>query len=133
MEAINKLMWDPYGWGNHLHVLILFHTCRPGSSDACYSLYFTDSEDNVSIFGALGPLSSPLPPPHQIYHCMDNVLYFSILFLGAWMWFEWSMLNIVFVFLFKVSGVNRGLDKCAELLTNILEIKYEGKGMGLWL
>lgn len=50
------------------------NTLRPGSSDACYSLYSTDSEDNVS-------------------------------------------------------GVSRGLDKCAELLTNILEIKYEGKGM----
>ncbi|CAB4028550.1 Hypothetical predicted protein, partial [Paramuricea clavata] len=50
------------------------NTLRPGSSDACYSLYSTDSEDNVS-------------------------------------------------------GVNRGLDKCAELLTNILEIKYERKGM----
>ena len=49
-------------------------TLRPGSLDGCYSLYSTDSEDNVS-------------------------------------------------------GVNRGLDKCAELLTNILEIKSEGKDM----
>ena len=49
-------------------------TLRPGSLDGCYSLYSTDSEDNVS-------------------------------------------------------GVNRGLDKCAELLTNILEIKSERKGM----